>query len=50
MDRFVKNQCMKLPSGGIMCGYCFVFCASFSGADKGGPGYCRGGALFSLAG
>lgn len=41
---------MKLPSGGIICGYCFVFCASLSGADSGGPGYCLGGDLFRRAG
>jgi len=34
---------MKLPAAGIMCGYCFVFCAAFSVADSGGPGYWRGG-------
>ncbi len=28
IDRLVKNQYMKLPSGGIMWGYCFVFCSS----------------------
>ena len=33
-----------------MCGYCFVFCASFSVADSGGPGYWRGGGRFSRAG
>lgn len=50
IDRFVRNQRMKLPSGGIMCGYCFVFWVSISGAESGGPGYCRGGARFRRAG
>lgn len=34
---------MNVPSAGIMCGYCFVFCASRSVAESGGPGYWRGG-------
>lgn len=34
-----KNQCMKLPSGGIIFGYFFVSCAAFCSADSWGPGY-----------
>ena len=49
IDRLVKSQCIKVPSAGIMCGYRFVFCASLSLAEKGGPGKERGD-LFSLAG
>lgn len=39
---FVRNQCKNDPSGGIMCGYCLVFCASRSCSASGAPGYCRG--------
>ena len=33
-----------------MCGYRFVFCASSSGCDNGGPGYCRGRVRVNLEG
>jgi len=33
------NQCMKLPSGGIIFGYFFVACLALSSSDKLGPGY-----------
>ena len=42
MARLVRNQCMNVPSAGIMCGYCRVFCACRSCSLSGGPGYCRG--------
>lgn len=41
---------MKVPLAGIICGYLRVFWASFSGAERGGPGYCRGGARLRRAG
>jgi len=37
MARFVRNQCMKVPGGGIMRGYCFVRCAVRSSALRLGP-------------
>lgn len=39
---FVRNQCMNVPSGGIICGYCRFFCASLSCSASGAPGYWRG--------
>jgi hypothetical protein len=42
------NQCIKVPSGGIILGYFFFFCAANSSADKLGPGY-RGASLRSRA-
>ncbi len=42
IERFVRNQYMKLPSGGIMWGYCLIFCSSVCWAESEGPGYCRG--------
>lgn len=39
---FVRNQCVNVPSGGIMCGYRFVFCSCFSASESAGPGYARG--------
>lgn len=27
---FVKNQCKNVPSGGIICGYCFLALSFFS--------------------
>jgi len=50
IKRLVRNQCRKVPSAGIMCGYCFVFCAALSLADSGGPGYWRGGGRLRRAG
>lgn len=41
---------MKVPSAGTICGYLRLFWASFSGAERGGPGYWRGGARLSRAG
>jgi len=35
MVRFVRNQWKKVPSGGIICGYCFIFCCSLSLALRG---------------
>jgi len=34
---FVKNLYITVPSGGIECGYFFVFCAFISSSDKAGP-------------
>lgn len=47
---FVKNQCNGVPLFGNICGYRLVFCASRSGSDRGGPGYCLGGLRFSRCG
>ena len=43
---FVRNLNNTVPSLGNMCGYLLVFCASRSGTDRGGPGYCLGGRRF----
>lgn len=43
------NQCIKLPSGGIIFGYFFVVCLAISSSDNWGPGY-RGPCLRSRAG
>jgi hypothetical protein len=40
---------MKLPSGGIIFGYFFVFCLATSSSDNWGPGYL-GASLRSRAG
>jgi len=38
MDLLVKNQCMNVPSGGIIEGYFLVFCMACSSAESWGPG------------
>ena len=38
----VNSLYLKLSSGGIMFGYCFVFCASISSAVSRGPKVLRG--------
>lgn len=48
MDLLVKNQCMNVPSGGIIEGYFLVFCMACSSAESCGPGYL-GASLGSLA-
>jgi len=43
------NQCMKVPSAGIIFGYFFVLCLAISSSDNWGPGYL-GPSLRSRAG
>ena len=47
MRRLVRNQCMKVPSAGIMLGYFFVLCSVFCSPVSCGP-YWRGICCFSL--
>jgi hypothetical protein len=37
-----RNQCIKLPGGGIRFGYFFVLCLAAASADNWGPGYLGG--------
>jgi hypothetical protein len=44
ITRLVRNQCQKVPSGGIIVGYFLRSCNDFSSAESSGPGYL--GAVF----
>lgn len=46
--RLFTNQCMNVPSGGIIFGYFFAFCAAASSSDNCGPGY-RGASFLRRA-
>lgn len=35
---FVRNQCIRVPLGGKVCGYFLVACAFISASGMGGPG------------